>query len=110
MHEPCYFSKFLKIFMEIVQSLGNLFPFRKKESKHNCGVLIKHYAPEQHNHCGSICILHCFVRPALFILSESQKKKGLLGVPLQEPKTIKELKSMLKVFAQGYGQVSLFTI
>lgn len=66
-------------------------------------------APEQHNYRGGICILHCFVRLGLFILSESQKN-CLLGAPMQEEAAVKEFRIMLIVFSQRYGQVSLFRI
>lgn len=92
----------LKTSADTVQSLG------KKEGKHNWGVLVKHCSRRAQL---SWQYMHptLFVRPRLFILSESQKS-CLLGAPLQEGAAVKEFRIMLIVSSQRHGQVSLFII
>lgn len=94
-------SKILNIFMKIIQTLGVFSQI--KESKQSCGLLVKPYAPDQANCCGMIYILH--------LVSPYHKNKYLLGAPWQEPEATKEIKIMLKISAERYGQVvSLSTV
>lgn len=110
MHEPCYRCKILKTFMEIVQSLGISFHSGKKKVNtvvgfwsivilQNSTIVVPVYATS----CIALSDI-CY----LFFLYH--KKKFLLGALKQELEAMKELKLMIKIFAQRYGQFSLFTI
>lgn len=119
MHGPCHSSKVLNIFIKIVQILGVFTQNKtnpqnpKRVSKQSCGFLVKPYAlivknlyvlkSEQHNCCGKICILH-------LVFLYHKKENYLMGAPWQEPEATNEMKIILKISAQRYGQVSLSTI